>query len=751
MFVVSAVLFILASVCAAVPVHAAGWAAQESPTGRNLYAIDISESVGYAVGQSGVIAYTKDGGKNWETGKSSVRDDLYGVAFMGSKTGVAVGDAGTILRTENSGSSWTEIAVAGLSEDLRAVRMATSSAGYAVGEGGLILKTEDGGKTWKEQDVSTDEDLFDVTAPRSDASRVWAVGRNGTIVATADGGKTWKLQKSGTSQDLYAASAPTSSAVWAAGEGDQILKSSDGGSTWSEFDADGLSSGEDVNDVTFLSSSKGMLEGSEGTHLQTDDGGKTWEEVEIDDGPVFQRATYAAEDLRWAVGEEGAIYRYDAESPSKPGNFALTDASLTTDDEPVFTWSASTDGESAIETYEFKLDSASYKDIGNKTSYAVSELEAGFHTARVRAVDRAGNAGEEAKLTFTVSSSASGNVSVSDVSPTSAKLKVATTFSVRPKGFGSGLSCRLTIDDKDVGAMEDEKNSDLFSLSHTFFAVGTYKLQVFCKDNGGHKASSSVERVTVSSSDAAAPSVSAVTPSTAVKGVAVTLSADVSDNVKVASCSLYLDGKNTAAMAVASGRATVKQTFQTAGSYVVYARCADANGNAANGPSSSLAVLASSTNAAPGDLLKMGCGANVEVNDPCTAVYFYGPDGKRHAFPNERVFSAWYKNFDGLVIVTSDVMASIPLGRNVTQPPGKRLVKFWSQNTVYALTRGGVLRPIANGDIAAALYGSSWPELIDDVNDVFFGNYKVGEVIDSSKDYDRKVEEKSVSGLGDNF
>src|SRR5262249_22936910 len=51
---------------------------------------------------------------------------------------------------------------------------------------------------------------------------------------------------------------------------------------------------------------------------------------------------------------------------------------------------------------------------------------------------------------------------------------------------------------------------------------------------------------------------------------------------------------------------------------------------------------------APGGLVKLACPAKADVNHPCRAVYFFGNDGKRHAFPNARVYATWYADFSGV-------------------------------------------------------------------------------------------------------
>ncbi|MBI4713974.1 S8 family serine peptidase [Candidatus Uhrbacteria bacterium] len=155
--------------------------------------------------------------------------------------------------------------------------------------------------------------------------------------------------------------------------------------------------------------------------------------------------------------------------------------------------------------------------------------------------------------------------------------------------------------------------------------------------------------------------------------------------------------------------------------------------------------------AAPNSLIKLSCVGETTVDDPCRSVYFYASDGKRHAFPNDKVFFTWFDNFDNVKEVSKSFMSSLPLGKNVTYHPGTKMVKFQSVPTVYAVSKGGVLRAIASEQIAGELYGESWNKQIDDISDAFFGNYTFGIKINLASEFDVLFEKNSVSGLDDNF
>ncbi len=152
-----------------------------------------------------------------------------------------------------------------------------------------------------------------------------------------------------------------------------------------------------------------------------------------------------------------------------------------------------------------------------------------------------------------------------------------------------------------------------------------------------------------------------------------------------------------------------------------------------------------------GSLVKTVCISNANVNDPCRSVYFYGSDGKRHAFPNDKIFFTWYANFDSVKEVSTSFLSSLPLGKNVTYHPGTKMVKFQTVPTVYAVSLKGQLHAIGSESLAASLYGATWNKQIDDISDAFFGNYTFGTKIESVTDYDVIAAKTSVVDLNGSF
>lgn len=119
------------------------------------------------------------------------------------------------------------------------------------------------------------------------------------------------------------------------------------------------------------------------------------------------------------------------------------------------------------------------------------------------------------------------------------------------------------------------------------------------------------------------------------------------------------------------------------------------------------------------------------------SVYYLGQDGKRYVFPNEKIFYSWYKNFGDVIEISDIDLSMYQLGGNITYKPATRLVKITTDPKVYAIDAGGVLRWIESEDTARELYGNDWANKVDDIPDTFFTDYKIGNNIIQSADFDK--------------
>jgi len=142
----------------------------------------------------------------------------------------------------------------------------------------------------------------------------------------------------------------------------------------------------------------------------------------------------------------------------------------------------------------------------------------------------------------------------------------------------------------------------------------------------------------------------------------------------------------------------------------------------------SLAAGAGGLLCTSGSLIKLPDDGN-PATQMDSAVYYCGADGKRYVFPNPATYFTWYVNFSKIIIISPDQMAAIPLGRNATVRPGAIMVKFPSDDKVYAVAKSGILRWVTDEATARALYGADWNTKVIDLSDAFFGDYTMGDPI----------------------
>jgi hypothetical protein len=395
-----------------------------------------------------------------------------------------------------------------------------------------------------------------------------------------------------------------------------------------------------------------------------------------------------------------------------------------------------------------------------KATYTITA--AGSHTVRITCSDTSAGATQFSEATVTVTQDTTAPV-VGAFTLVPPSPIAGTAFTIQTNysdTAGSGINtCGVTIDGSEQGLMSLSNGvgstNGTASLGVTVATTGTHSVLVNCIDRAGNSGTRT-ESVSVGPTvqvDTSAPSVDGIAPASATINTNVTISATYSDNVGVTSCSLYANGNLVGDMTLAgsiSGTAYRSYTFGSTGLQPIEVRCADAAGNIGHA-SASVYVTATATPYAR-QLVKLICPAGyIAADHPCKAVYYVTSDGKRHAFPNEKVYFTWYADFSGVIQIDGTAMAGIPLGPNATYHPGSRMVKFTTLNRTYAVSRYGTLRWVTTEAVAAALYGPYWNTQIDDINDAFYSNYRFGADINSSSDYSPSAEANAVTSLDLNF
>ena len=100
-------------------------------------------------------------------------------SFVDSRHGWAIGNSGQVLRTFDGGQSWVAQS-ANVETDLLDVKFIDVLEGWIAGNEGLLLHTRDGGRHWSAEATDSThalERLFIL-----DRNNGWAVGFGGTIL-----------------------------------------------------------------------------------------------------------------------------------------------------------------------------------------------------------------------------------------------------------------------------------------------------------------------------------------------------------------------------------------------------------------------------------------------------------------------------------------------------------------------------------------------------------------------------------------
>ncbi len=170
---------------------------------------------------------------------------------------------------------------------------------------------------------------------------------------------------------------------------------------------------------------------------------------------------------------------------------------------------------------------------------------------------------------------------------------------------------------------------------------------------------------------------------------------------------------------------------------LLFALCFGLNFGGAN-------VLKAASDYTYGDLIR---------GESYSAVYYYGADGFRYTFPNEKTYFTWYDNFDDVKMITDTELFAIQMDvveGNVTYKPGVMMLKINTDPKTYAVSEGSVLRWVTSEAIAISLYGSDWNTKIHDVPDAYFSNYTIGDPIENASDFDPTTAESSVADIDEN-
>lgn len=289
-----------------------GWFAQTSPTQERLtriFAIDASTLV--AVGRTGTIVRTSDGGNTWTVVPSGTTENLLCVVFVDGATGWIAGFNSTLLNSIDAGVTWTPVSIP-VPTDLRAIQFISADRGYTSGgpgQGGtgerVFFATTDGGDTWEPQTMEYSMNGIAFVDPDS-----------GCVIG---GGAVWKTTDSAQTWTRYECRPPEVTSWltdivfvdpvqgWVSGSQGFLTVTTDGGRTWDQVNC---GTTRLLPEIFFLDASHGWyVANSPGTIATTTDGGTTWEFQTSPTTVNLYDVHFTNEDVGWIVGDVGTILK----------------------------------------------------------------------------------------------------------------------------------------------------------------------------------------------------------------------------------------------------------------------------------------------------------------------------------------------------------------------------------------------------------------------------------------------------------
>lgn len=314
----------------------AQWSVLNSTTTNNLRDVEfLNENYGIAVGNSGTILKTVDGGTTWVNLNFSSPEDLNSVALTGTDTIYAAGTGSfgpTVYRSTDAGISWQKALI-----NNSTISVCTSPDGDVFAAGDFIHRSQDGGETWATP-YTVGPTVIPFSIQAGDNPTIHMGGNVAGIVTysaiiarTVNGGATfWDFDVfsfpnanalsafSFTHADTgylftnaYDFFNPNDSSQLIRVFNFQLVPALGTDSMWIfNYEALDLLFGDYVNDCKFFKDHTGYAVGQKGIVYRTADGGITWVNDYTDSIELF--ALYmTSENTGYAVGAGGTILKRD--------------------------------------------------------------------------------------------------------------------------------------------------------------------------------------------------------------------------------------------------------------------------------------------------------------------------------------------------------------------------------------------------------------------------------------------------------
>jgi serine/threonine-protein kinase len=279
----------------------------QSGINKNINSINFAEDVfAAAVGDSGTIISSKDGGINWSKKNFNRPVSLSGIYCFPRGKSIIVGDSSSIYYSTNYLDTLIQIPMEP-GHTFFNIKFLDNNIGFITGNKGLILKTTNGGLNWSRMITNTKENIYDIAFFNS--HKGFAVGWNGLLLETNNGGDTWQSSNSQL-PDNYLKSIDVKSSGYGliVGEDGIILYTSNSGDTWDKID---MKTSDGFRKVKYISDEYAIIIGSRGVILVSKDKGKSWKVADSIISSNMNGLAVSPYDKIFIVGVYGMIYKIE--------------------------------------------------------------------------------------------------------------------------------------------------------------------------------------------------------------------------------------------------------------------------------------------------------------------------------------------------------------------------------------------------------------------------------------------------------
>ena len=176
------------------------WVDYSIANGSNILDISIttndslSQMIVFTAGRGGEI--WKYNGTSWAQLSTGVSTDIYGIDFLDENQGIAVGASGLILGTEDGGISWEprDVPEEIDNSNLYCVDFTSPIRAFIAGERGTFLRSSGTSGTligyeWKTWDSGTNSTIRSISS--SSLNKLWIAGDDNLVLLTRDGGASF--------------------------------------------------------------------------------------------------------------------------------------------------------------------------------------------------------------------------------------------------------------------------------------------------------------------------------------------------------------------------------------------------------------------------------------------------------------------------------------------------------------------------------------------------------------------------------